>query len=99
MKKLLILIGLSMVLVGCKTIETVHTTTLITPPSTLMKECLAAEPPNQQAYLAASWSDKEGMLTTYANAQTLVLANCNIDKRSLQQWVTEQKALYETKAK
>ncbi len=95
MNKLLSVMALTMLLVGCKTIETKHTTTFIAPPSALLVECAPTEPPAVDKYMAADWSAKEELLTTYANAQTLALAKCNVDKRSLQQWVNDQKAIYE----
>ena len=95
MKKLLLIIGLVIALSGCRHIEPVHTTTFVAPPSVLVGENEPVAPPDKQKYVNASVDEQKQMLVNYANAQTLVLANCNVDKRSLQKWITEQKAIYE----
>ena len=97
--KTLMFILIAVVLLGCGETKyiTKTETILVTPPDYLLLECKYALPPEKQAYLEASYMDKERLLTEFGIEQTKSLKNCNSDKRSLRQWKQEQENIYRKK--
>lgn len=79
---------------GCATREVIvykTSTVLIEPPKALMKDCDYARPPEKDKYLASTMEEKENLLAIYGKEQTNALRTCNVDKKSLREWVEKEK--------
>ena len=98
---LIALIVLGLMLSGCATREVIVTKTqlvLLEPPEGLLKDCDFAVPPSKSTYLGDKDEDiivgyrrKESLLADFGKAQTTAVAMCNIDKKSLREWLARER--------
>jgi hypothetical protein len=96
----LICIFLCFVLAACagptKYIVKEKTTTL-TPPSELLDQCSITKPFSQSEYLSKNKIDKEIILAEYVVALLKDLGNCNVQIKALNNWLNEQKTIFNSK--
>lgn len=74
-----------------------NTNTLITPPDSLIVDCLIAVPPNKETYLASSSKDKEKILAGYVRELLDSSGGCNARMAVIRKWVADQSKIYNTK--
>ena len=96
MKRFLIIVGLALTLVGCKTVyvdRIEYRANYV--PEGLTRDCVVPAPPNAKAYMAKNAEGREGDLTALSTELYQSIKDCNTDKASIRKWNAEQKALIE----
>jgi hypothetical protein len=95
---LLALTGCATVKPEIVTVEKIRTV-FVEPPASFLEDCKVDAPPVAKNYIESDWPTKEALLTVYARSQIFNLNKCNTDKRSLRNWVKEQKQIFQETVK
>ncbi len=74
-----------------------YQTKVLTPPAELTIPCEYAVPPEEQAYIESSWTDKERMLFDALNDSQKKTMLCNARIAKLRDWSKEQEKIYSDK--
>jgi hypothetical protein len=72
-------------------------TTVLTPPSESLDQCKITKPFSQSEYLTKNKTDKEVILGEYIVALLKDLGNCNVQMKALNNWLNEQKTIFNSK--
>ena len=96
MTRFLMIIGLVLSLVGCKTIYVDRIEYRMNyVPEGLTRDCNVPIPPDAKTYMAKTLQEREGALIALNDEQYQSIKDCNTDKASIRKWNAEQKALIE----
>lgn len=97
MKRFLLIVVASFLLVGCATkpeiryiTKTETLTVVLDPPKSLYSPVKHIKPMSISGYVNASWDDKERMLYDYISKLDTQIDSLMIDRASVGLWVTEQ---------
>lgn len=72
-------------------------TTVLTPPNELLDECIITKPFSQSEYLVKNKTDKEIIMAEYIIALLKNLGACNVQIKTLNNWLNEQKTIFNSK--
>ena len=75
----------------------VYQTVLVVPPDELLQDCELQPPPDINTYIAATWTEKEQLLTTAYDEALRKTILCTVTKKSLRSWKKEQQNIYQAK--
>ena len=104
MKKIVLLILVTVFLMGCDTfkrqpetkieVRTVTKNVFVEVPDEFMTKCIPTKPLDKVQYLSLTPTEKEYELVMYSNILLGEIAVCNAGKGKLKEWNTKQKEIF-----